>query len=146
MKKDLAQMRNDVIEKFINCESIINAIISQNFFKRVDTDFLFDVLYDEYFSFALKRRILEKVLKVKDEKIIQALNRMNTIRNHFVHCNQEVFKAGESESFIPNPRNPQEGIDFEKLYKEFLGSEKDVIEYLFDKFKKMGGIANSEKP
>ncbi len=60
MDKDkLSKYRADVIERFINVEWIINAIICQHYFKRVSMPFLLEVLYDEYFSFALKRRILE---------------------------------------------------------------------------------------
>ena len=54
----LSQMRSEVIEKFINLEMIINAIISQHYFRKVYMPFFFEVLYDEYCSFGLKRRIL----------------------------------------------------------------------------------------
>ena len=46
-------------ERFINIETMINAIISQHYFKKVPLNFYLEVLYDEYFSFALRRRILE---------------------------------------------------------------------------------------
>ena len=83
-------MRAEVIEKFINVETIINAIISQHYLKRLVMPFLLEVLYDEYFSFALRRRILEKILNKSvpdyDKKQIEYLNykrRTESIHFHF---------------------------------------------------------------
>jgi hypothetical protein len=55
--------------------------------------FLLEVLYDEYFSFAPKRLILEKIIENLDRKMLQDLNRANTIRNYFAHCDQRVLDA-----------------------------------------------------
>lgn len=54
-KDEISKCRAEVIERFINIEWIINAIISQHYLKRVVVSFILEVLYDEYFSFALKR-------------------------------------------------------------------------------------------
>ena len=88
MNRDkISKCRAEVIERFINIESIIDAIICQHYFKRVIMKFYFEVLYDEYFSFGLKRRILEKIFKDIDSQKLQDLNRLNTIRNYFAHYN-----------------------------------------------------------
>ena len=146
-QKILSKYRSEVIEKFINCEMVMNAIISQHYFKKIITSFLFEVLYDEYFSFGLKRRILEKIVPGLERKKIDDLNRLNTIRNYFAHCNQEFFKGSEMPGegarwIVPDPKDIEKGIDFEKLYKEFIEKEEGVVEYLVGIFKEMGGILN----
>ena len=57
-----SKYRSEVIERFINIEWLLNAIITQHYFKRMVSSFLFEVLYDEYFNFGLKRRIIEKII------------------------------------------------------------------------------------
>src|SRR5215204_2008170 len=61
MKLDISTIRSAVIEKSINLEWMMNAIISQHYFGAVKKSFILEVLYDEYCSFALKRRILMKI-------------------------------------------------------------------------------------
>ncbi len=134
MDKDkLSKYRAEVIERFVNVEWIINAIISQHYFKRVVMPFLLEVLYDEYFTFGLKRRILEKIVKDIDNQKVQELNRLNTIRNYFAHCNQEIFEISDTKKErgkIIDPRNVKKEIDFEGLYVEFMGIAGGVEEYL----------------
>jgi len=65
---NISKYRSEVIERAINIEWIMSAIICQHYFKKVIMPFLLEVLYDEYFSFALKRRILEKIVKDFDKK------------------------------------------------------------------------------
>jgi len=128
---------------------IVNAIISQHYFKKVLKPFLLEVLYDEYFSFGLKRRILLKIIPDLDNKKIEDLNRLNTIRNYFAHCNQEFFgisekpKAG-TKGIIPDPRNIEKGIDFERLYNEFIKKEYGVTKYLAEIFTNLGGVLKKE--
>jgi hypothetical protein len=122
-KEKLSKYRSEVIERFINVEWLMNAIISQHYFKRVLMPFLLEVLYDEYFSFSLKRRILEKIIKDADNQKVQDLNRLNTIRNYFAHCNQEIFEISDTKKEkgkVIDPRNIRKEIDFEGLYSEFI--------------------------
>ena len=56
----ISKYRSEVIERFINIEWIINAIICQHYFKRVLKPFLLEVLYDEYFSFVLNGEYLKR--------------------------------------------------------------------------------------
>jgi hypothetical protein len=142
----LSKYRSEVIERFINIEWIINAVISQHYFRKVIEPFLFEVLYDEYFSFALKRRIIEKVIKNVDKSKIQDLNRLNTIRNYFAHCNQEIIEGKDKKQNgkIIDPRNIGRTIDFESLYKEFMKMSGSVEEYLFKVYKDLGGVAENE--
>lgn len=144
-KKTLSKYRGEVIDKFVNIESLINAIISQHYFKEVKGSFLLEVLYDEYFTFGLRRRILTKIIPDFDDKIIQDLNRLNTIRNYFVHCGPEFVRASQKvgrKRVVPDPRKRslEPGIDFEKLYREFFAKWEGVQEYLLKVFVDLGGV------
>jgi len=113
--KTTSEHRSEVIEKSINIEWLVSAIITQHYFKRTYEPFLLEVLYDEYFSFGLKSKILEKIIKKvdtisMDKSIINKLNRLNTIRNYFAHCNQE-----------------------------FIEKEPAVARYLYEYYIKLGG-------
>ena len=148
MNRDkISKCRAEVIERFINIESIIDAIICQHYFKRVIMKFYFEVLYDEYFSFGLKRRILEKIFKDIDSQKLQDLNRLNTIRNYFAHYNQEFFEALDKEKKagkVIDPRNIKSEIDFERLYAEFKSKEGGVEEYLSTLHQALGGVLFKE--
>ena len=148
MDKDkVSEYRSEVLEKFINIEWIINAIISHHYFKRLMKSFVLEVLYDEYFSFALKRRILEKIIKNVDKQKVEDLNRLNTIRNYFAHCNQEIFEASDKmkeRGKIIDPRDIEREINFESLYSEFIEKENRVIEYLVKLFQDLGGTLEKE--
>ena len=143
-RETLSKYRSDVIEKFINCEMIISAIISQHYFKKIFIEFLLEVLYDEHFTFGLKRSILEKIVPDLNKAKINDLNRLNRIRNYFAHRNQEFFFGPEkpepgTKGVIPDPRDVKKEIDFEKLYKEFIKKEPEVTRYLADIFIGLGG-------
>ena len=142
--KSISRYRAEVIEQTINVEWLMNAIICQHYLKRVVKEFLLEVLYDEYFSFGLKRRILEKVIDDPDQEQMQKLNRINTIRNYFAHCGQEMF-AGKAlppegaKGSVPDPRNPQRLIDFEKLHGEFVSIVGGITQYLGEVYQAKGG-------
>jgi len=140
----ISRYRSEVIERTINIEWLMSAIISQHYFKRVMKPFLLEVLYDEYFSFALKRRILEKIIENPDRKMLQDLNRANTIRNYFAHCNQRVldavdFPKKEAEGEVIDPRKLDRTIDFEKLYDEFTEIIGELEKYLATVYLEKGG-------
>lgn len=142
----LSQQRAEVIEKFINIEIVVNAIICQHYFGCLRKEFFLEVLYDEYCTFALKRRILEKIVPNVDKKQIQSLNRLSTIRNYFAHIGLELFKVKEGVpqkgqvGIVPDPRELDEAVDFSELYKEFKDIEPTLAKYLFcEVFEKMGG-------
>jgi len=145
-KGGISKYRAEVIERFINIETIIDAIISQHYFKKVLINFYLEVLYDEYFSFGLKRRILEKIIKNIDSQKVQDLNRLNTIRNYFAHCNQEIIEGTDKtqKGKVIDPRNIQKEINFESLYAEFISKAEGVEEYLFKLYENLGGVAEKE--
>ena len=152
----ISKFRSEVIEKTINVEWLMNSIICQHYFGKVIFPFTLEVLYDEYFSFALKRRIIEKIVEDFDKKRLQDLNRLNTIRNYFAHCNQEIFLGPEippegAKGQVIDPRKTDRAIDFEKLYEEFTQIIGEIETYLATVYVEKGGELlaadkNQEKP
>jgi hypothetical protein len=149
MDKDkLSKYRSEVIERFINIETLVDAIICQHYFKKMLINFYLEVLYDEYFSFGLKRRILEKIVKNINSQKMQDLNRLNTIRNYFAHYNQEIIKVADEtqEGKVIDPRSIEKGINFEELYAEFMSKAGGVEEYLVKLYQNLGGALLAEPP
>jgi len=138
MNESVPILRSKVIESFINLECLVNAIITQHYFKRGYLPFLLEVLYDENCSFALKRNVLLKIVKDFDENIKNDLYRLNTIRNIFAHCGPEISPINESGGRVPNPRKLEEEINFLKLHDEFMQKESKVIGYLFNIAQQIG--------
>jgi hypothetical protein len=144
MNAQMSKYRAEVIEKTINIEWLMSAVICQHYFGRVIKPFLLEVLYDEYFSFALKRRILEKIVDNLDGRKLQDLNRLNTIRNYFAHCNQEMFEGPDAppkggQGQVIDPRKLDRAIDFEGLYNEFTQIVGEVEKYLAAIYLDKGG-------
>jgi hypothetical protein len=137
MSENISKYRSEVIEKSINVEWLINAIISQHYFKKVLLPFVFDFLYDINCTFALKRNILEKI-DSNFYKYGEKLNRLNNIRNLFAHCNQKIININNPEGKIYDPKNTTKVLDFESLYNEFISSEKNVTQDLFNTFLSLG--------
>ena len=133
---ELKNARAKVIEGFIDIEYIIKMIIAQNYFTIVPPKFYFEVLYDEYFSFALSRRILEKIIEEKE--LIEKLNRLNNIRNVFSHTSP-FFREGEKK-YAPDPRDTDKDINYKKLYDEFREKAPLVKERLIELLKEKDNI------
>lgn len=142
MNKKISEYRSEIIEKFINIEWLINAIICQHYLKKVVYAFLFEVLYDINCSFALKRNILEKIAP-KFSKLAD-LNRLNNIRNLFAHCNQQVFEYNQKPELweqgkVLNPKNIEKELNFKELYNEFTQKEGEITKDLAKLFISLGG-------
>ena len=143
----ISEYRAEIIERFINIEWLINGLISQHYFKRVVFSFMFEVLYDPSFSFALRRNILEKIVKDINKQKVEELNQLNKIRNYFAHCNQKFFEIPDKEKErgkVIDPKNIEKEIDFEKLYTDFMEIVGGVEKYLLRLFEDLGGIAEKE--
>lgn len=143
MTDTVSALRAEVIEKTINAEWLIHAIISQHYFGQVRIGFVSEVLYDEYCSFALKRRILLKLCPGLQGETEQQLNRLNTIRNFFAHVGQSIVDGPNinSPSRIPSPRDFSKTVDFDALYKEFLSIEGPLLKALFNAYEQKGGVS-----
>jgi hypothetical protein len=137
-KDELSKCRAEVIERFINIEWMINAIICQHYLGQLRTSFLFEVLADEYFSFGLKRRILTKIIKSKNadrqiaKRIIKDINELSDIRNRFAHYGQKFIVSQDKtlRQKVIDPRNIKDEIDFQGLHDKFMEKVKGVEEYL----------------
>lgn len=138
----VTEMRSLVIEKSINIEWLINSIISQHFFGHVKMEFVSAVLFDEYCSFALKRRILCKICPEVKGQLEQSLNRLNTIRNYFAHVNQGYVDGPDpnADSRVPDPRGFHRSVDFALLFSEFNSLEPSLNTAFFDIFTGKGGV------
>jgi len=128
----------------------MNGIISQHYFKKVLMPFVFEFLYDEYCTFALKRRVLEKIIPGIDKQKMQDLNRVNTIRNYFAHCNQVLVEGTDPTdlsaiSKVIDPRKLDRAIDFKELHKEFIGIAGHVEEYLAKVYVDKGGVLQKDE-
>lgn len=133
---DISKYRSSVIESLIRLERLIDCIISQHYFEKINGAFFNEVLYDEYFSFGLKRRILEKICTNLERSTLDDLNRMNNIRNIFAHCASPI---PEEPHKVKNPRNIDSDLDLEKLYEEFKDLKPSVNMRLLQIFQMKGG-------
>jgi len=139
---DFSKYRDEILNKFGNIESIIEAVISQHYFVKVRRDFLLEVLGDEYFSTGIKIRVLLKVTKsLNCEKELRELVR---IRNYFVHLfpkfHDKYLSPSPGELVAVDPRNTSKSVDFESEYKKFVGMESKVVNSLINIYKEKGGV------
>ena len=138
---EVTKARAEVIEGFIQIETLLGNIISSYYIGRENPfGFMFalEVLYDENCSFGMKRNILEKILgaileeadkKKEAQAQFQKLFKLNKIRNLFAHCGPDLFiaKEGRGIHVTPNPSNPSQPVDFDKEYQEFKNLEPKVF-------------------
>jgi len=142
--KKLKEYRGEVINRAINVERVVDVFITQYFFKKVNIDFMTKALYDEYFNFGLKINILSKI--TKDNKLINDLRRLSSIRNLFAHTGlilqEYIDPFDHSKGFItktPNPKKLEENIEYAELYSEFNILADDLENKLFTVYKENGG-------
>jgi hypothetical protein len=141
MHDENSPLRAQVIESFINLEWLIHALISQHYFDVVRKDFIYELLGDEYCSFALKRRLMFKIYPSLSGDIEQKLNRLNTIRNYFGHVGQPIFESDNPAggSRVPSPRDFSKSLDFPALHSEFVELYKVVQARLIEAYTDKGG-------
>lgn len=144
--EELINWRAYVVERSINLEWLVSAIICQHYFGTVPWNFLSEVLYDEYFNFGLKCNILEKVLDSTQKKTIHDLRRLSKIRNHFVHRGPHILTARELEGFAPDPKNVSKPLNFGNLFTEFKKLYPNVEQVMIETFKAKGGVLSMESP
>jgi hypothetical protein len=118
-RKKLNSMRSEVIERSIEIELLMSGIICVHYFGRINMPFWFEVLYDENFSFAMKRRILEKIAPLTDRRTFDELNRIGTIRNYFAHRSLNFVDFKMMKLVAVDPKRLDRTIDFESLFQEF---------------------------
>lgn len=140
------EQRSEVIERAINIEWLMALVICQHYFRMLRSDFLFEVLYDEYFNFGLKVAIILKICKPATQQE-QDLRRVGRIRNQFAHLGPHVATSAKpSDFFVPDPHKPDQPVDFESLYGEFQSLTGRVEEFLGQALLATGGQLSTEPP
>ena len=135
LNNKIAQYRGVIIHDSINVEALMGAIIAIYFVKdNKNNEFNRKVIDDEYFSFGLKVRILEKLKIETYKEFFEDLRRMNTIRNTFAHqvptLDEGFFKKGKD--------GKENEINYmSDLHKEFLEKIKRVDDELHKIFMKL---------
>lgn len=128
LNNKIAQYRGVIIHDLISIDALIGAIIAIYFVKdNKNNEFNRKVIDDEYFSFGLKVRILEKLKIETYKEFFEDLRRMNTIRNTFAHqvptLDEGFFKKGKD--------GKETEINYmSDLHKEFLEKIKRVDDEL----------------
>jgi len=147
----ITKARSEVIEDFIQIETLLSQIIADYYLGRgnpVAFLFVLEVLYDEHCTFALKRNVLNKIIdaifqdqneRKKADKEFQKLYRLNRIRNLFAHCGPDLYVAREGKGLrvTPDPRNPSEPLEFGKEYEEFKKLQPEVFVWLSELLPKL---------
>jgi hypothetical protein len=96
-----ASARGSIIERFATLEALIDTVICSYYFgdHEPPREFQEDVLFDEGFSFGLRRTIFEKIFRREDaydRAIMQDIHRMNRVRNEAAHRRAKQFGGDES--------------------------------------------------
>ena len=138
----IAQYRGVIIHDSINIEALMGAIIAV-YFVRDDKNNEFNrkVIDDEYFSFGLKIRILEKLNQEVYPQFFEDIRRINNIRNIFAH---KVPTLDGGFIYQDSKEGKTETKYISDLYKEFLEKIKKVDEQLHQIFFKLVEENNKE--
>jgi len=134
--REITYARGWVVDKFVSVELAINTVISQNFFGRVDTNFVINILNNEQSFFAFKRNILIKSIDCdKFKKNIEDLHSLNRLRNIFSHASLRLRneKSMEDENAVFDFNDPKKSdniLDAQKLFDEFEVLYPIVLEWL----------------
>lgn len=131
----IAQYRGVIIHDSISVDAMIGAIIAIYFVKdNKNNEFNRKVIDDEYFSFGLKIRILEKLNLETYKEFFQDIRGINNIRNIFAHqvptLDEGFIRHGSKDKKI-------ETESMKDLHREFLEKIKRVDEQLHKIFLKL---------
>lgn len=143
---ELTKWRGEIVERFANVEYLINAIISQYYFKEVRLDFFHAVLYNEYFNFALRRSILERIIEQLGliheyrKEMQQGLINLNQKRNYFAHCALKLYERPDSGAYlgVVDPKDKNKPIGFKEVYDEFFSKVGGIEKFLAKLAEKLG--------
>jgi hypothetical protein len=142
--EELAEASADVLARVIDIETMLDVIISQHYLGKVSRKFLYEVLYDEWFTFGLKVKIFSKI--TSETSLEHKLNQLASIRNYFAHRGRLTVDLGRGdELFVPDPKNPAKSIDFDDLYKKFSTLADALEPVLIEHFERAGGRISENK-
>jgi hypothetical protein len=159
---DGQKRRGQVIERAINIECMMDALISCHYLGKPVLPFMLEVLGDESCSFALKRSILGIVASARNwpdrKSAIGWLHRIGQIRNVFAHQNRQLVPGADlptdaSPTVVVDPQKVKRAagrlsssggelediaLDFEALHREFSKIAGAIEEYLSSRLGDMG--------
>jgi hypothetical protein len=139
----IAKYRGVIITDFIDVEAMVGSIIAVYFAKdSKNNEFNRKVIDDEYFSFGLKIKILEKLNFDVYKLFFEDFRRINKIRNTFAHhvpTLDEGFICYNKNDKIPYTKKMVE------LHKEFVEKIKKVDKQLYEIFLKLVEENKKEK-
>jgi|SRR3989344_525167 len=126
--------RGLIIGMAIDVEAMVNAILNLYFAKESrQNEFMHKALDDEYFSFGLKIRILEKISLGLEKGLTEKIRRISNIRNEFAHKVPGIIpKSGPlSVSFDITKENPERIEDLCKEFSELVEEVRPELDRIF---------------
>jgi hypothetical protein len=132
--------RHNVIDKAINVENIMCALITHKYFPGpgLNLKFHHEVLYDPYATIGFKISLLKKCYDELSERTINRLRRLFNIRNIFAHCGLHFTSLVDPDkSGVLDPKDRNTMLDFVSLESEFIEHEKAVLDVLMDLARKV---------
>src|SRR3989344_571966 len=121
-ENELRLARGKIAEKFIGIEQIIAAIVCYYYLGKEDVNFMLNILGNDQATFGFKRNMLQKLIAI-DDVFLQNLNKLNKIRNIFLHSPRMGDSNDSGNFYFRNPEstNPvNKELDPEKLLEDFM--------------------------
>lgn len=136
-RKELTNVRGQVISQFCNIETWVCFIISLHYLKQINTDFVINVLGHEQCTFGFKRNILTHIIADNkiNQQLLQKLGTVSRIRNIFAHAS-EVFiedPTPDGDIFFRNPKSQDDDkklLDPRLELEDFQSSYAELIAWL----------------
>jgi hypothetical protein len=136
-----AKVRTEVIEKSINLESIISALVTSHFFPNqpLPLKFLHGVMCDAYANTSFRLSVFAKCYPQFPRNLLERCRRVFNIRNIFAHCGLVVTNLVDPDkSGVLDPKSLVEPLDFDALAREFHQNYEPVVSELFSLMKAQG--------
>ena len=133
IQERIMRYRGVIVHDFINIESMVGSIIAIYFAKEnKNNEFNRKVIDDEFFSFGLKVRILEKLKSKVYKDFFQDLGRIVNLRNLFAH---QVTTL--EEGFFIYRNDVPKHVKMIELYEEFRDKYLKIDGQLNEIFNKL---------
>ena len=142
--------RQSIIDRAINVENLLCALITRHFFKQhegINLYFMHTVLYDPLATSGFKVNVFHKCYPDLTKKKIDLLRRIFNIRNFFAHAGLYVAKVADPDAVgYIDSKNRDEFLDFDTLATEFNEKASEAETLLGELLEKSGVELLSEPP
>jgi hypothetical protein len=134
---DLIALRGRVVHQFAQIETVLDTIVSIRLFGgRISQAFLLDVTSNEYYSWALRLSVFNRIVNRNDwgegwidekalSKLDASLRRLATLRNLFAHAGRVRESLDGVRAYI-DPKDSGKELDFSARAKEFDETRANV--------------------